>query len=187
MVGDPGSRRDVPGEPSVDARNTVVPYGQRPVDQRARATQMKPYGAHGARLPVHDYPMADALNLPLTGDGGHAFLAVALAGGGREVVQAVELIIAEHDAVGGSVLLDAGDAPGARDRRDVIALSEQPGQRDLRRGCAGLGGDGLDFGNNAEVVLEVLADEAGIVFAPVVVGDVIDGADLSGEEAVTER
>jgi hypothetical protein len=29
-------------------------------------------------------------------------------------------------------------------------------------------------------VLEVLADEAGIVFAPVVVGDVIDGADLSG-------
>ena len=66
-------------------------------------------------------------------DGGHAFLAVSLAGGGREVIQAVELIVAEHDAVGGSVLLDAGDAPGTGDRRDVVALGEQPGQRDLRR------------------------------------------------------
>jgi hypothetical protein len=49
---------------------------------------MKPYGAHGARIPVSlIYPMGECTEWcrsPV--DGGHAFLAVALAGGGREVV-----------------------------------------------------------------------------------------------------
>jgi hypothetical protein len=53
MVGDPGSRRDVPGEPSVDARNTVVPYGQRPVDQRARAAQMNRMVLMARASPFH--------------------------------------------------------------------------------------------------------------------------------------
>jgi len=34
-------------------------------------------------------------------------------------------------------------------RSDVVALREQPGQRDLRRSCAHLGGDGLDLGDDA--------------------------------------
>jgi hypothetical protein len=45
----------------------------------------------------------------------------------------------------------------------------------------------LDLVDDAQVALEVLAGEAGVVLAPVIVWDVVDGADLSGEEAVAER
>jgi hypothetical protein len=43
-------------------------------------------------------------------DGGHVQLVVALAGGRREIVEPLDLLRAELDAVGGRVLLDAGDA-----------------------------------------------------------------------------
>ena len=78
-------------------------------------------------------------------DGGHARFVVPFAGGWRQVAEPFELVAAQFDAVGGGVLLDAGDPPGAGDRGDVVALGEQPGQGDLRRGGAGLGGDGLDI------------------------------------------
>ena len=38
---------------------------------------------------------------------------MAFAGGWREVAEPAELVVAELDAVGGGVLLDAGDPPGA--------------------------------------------------------------------------
>ena len=120
-------------------------------------------------------------------DGGHAGFVVALAGGRSQVVQPLELVTAELDAVGGGVLLDAGDPPGAGDRGDVVALGEQPGQCDLRRCSTRLGGDGRDLVDDAQVALEILPGEARVRLAPVVVGDVVDGADLAGEEAVAER
>jgi hypothetical protein len=40
------------------------------------------------------------------------------------------------------------------DRGDVVALGQQPGQGDLCRGGAGLGGDGLDLVGDAQVALE---------------------------------
>ena len=43
-------------------------------------------------------------------DDGHVPFVVALASGGREVVQPFNLLVAQLDAVGGGVLLDAGDA-----------------------------------------------------------------------------
>ena len=98
-----------------------------------------------------------------------------------------ELVGGEFDAVGGGVLLDARDAPGAGDRGDVVALGQQPRQRDLRRGGTGLGCDRLHLVDDAQVALEVLAGEARVGLAPVVVGEVVDGADLAGEEAVAER
>ena len=112
---------------------------------------------------------------------------MALAGGRREVVQPFDLLGAQLDAVGGGVLLDAGDPLGAGDRGDVVALREQPGQRDLRRCGARLGGDGLDLVDDAQVALEVLAGEARVGLAPVVVGELLGRADLAGEEAVAER
>ena len=112
---------------------------------------------------------------------------MAFAGGRGQVAEPFELVAAELDAVGGGVLLDAGDATGAGDRGDVIALGEQPGQRDLRRCGAGLGGDGLDLVDDGQVALEVLAGEAGVGLAPVVVGDVVGGTDLAGEETVAKR
>ena len=104
-------------------------------------------------------------------DDGHVPFVVALAGGRREVVQPFDLLGAQLDAVGGGVLLDAGDPLGAGDRGDVVALREQPGQSDLCRCCTRLGGDGLDLVDDAQVALEVLAGEARVGLAPVVVGE----------------
>ena len=62
---------------------------------------------------------------------------------------------AQLEAIGGCVLLDAGNALGARERGDVIALGEQPGKNDLCSGCTGLSGNGLDLGDDAQVALEI--------------------------------
>jgi hypothetical protein len=102
-------------------------------------------------------------------DDGHVPLVVALAGRRREVVQPFDLPCAQLDAVGGGVLLDTRDPLGSGDRRDVVALLEQPGQRHLRRCGTRLGGDGLDLIDYTQITLEVLAAEARVGFAPVVV------------------
>ena len=57
-------------------------------------------------------------------DGGHVPSVVAFAGGGSEVVEPFNLFGAQLDAIGGGVLLDAGDPLGAGDRGDVVALGE---------------------------------------------------------------
>ena len=105
-------------------------------------------------------------------DGGHVRLVVALAGGRGEVVQACDLLDAQLNGVGCGVLFDAGDAFGAGDRGDVVALGEQPGQSDLCRGGVDLGRDGLDLVDDAEVLFEVGLGEARVVLAPVVAGEV---------------
>ena len=56
-------------------------------------------------------------------DCSHVGLVVAFAGGGREVVEPLDLLGAQLDAVGRGVLLDAGDALGAGDRGDVVGSS----------------------------------------------------------------
>lgn len=120
-------------------------------------------------------------------DGVHVPFVVAFAGSRSEVVQPFDLLGAELDAVGSSVLLDADDSPGARNRGDVVSLDEQPGQSDLCRCGTNLGRDGSDLIDNAQIGLEILSGEAWVLLAPVVVGKVFDGADLAGEEAVSER
>ena len=112
---------------------------------------------------------------------------MAFPGSRGEVVQSFDLLGAELDAVGGGVLLDAGDSLCAGDRGDVVALGEQPGQSNLCRCGTHLGGNGFDLLDDAQVALEVLSDEARVGLAPVVVGEVVNGADLAGEKAVTER
>jgi hypothetical protein len=74
---------------------------------------------------------------------------VPLAGGRSEVVQPFDLLGAQLELVGGGVLLDPGDALGAGDRGDVIALGEQPGQGYLCRCGVRFGGDGLDLVDDA--------------------------------------
>ena len=60
-----------------------------------------------------------------------------------------------------------------------------------RATCAGVAstsdGDGLDLVDDAEVLLEVALGEARVGLAPVVVGELLAGADRPGEEAVPER
>jgi hypothetical protein len=83
---------------------------------------------------------------------------VSAAEGRGEVVELADLRGGQLNAIGGSVLLDAGDLPGAGDRSDVVALGQQPGQGQLRRGDADLGGDYFDLVGDAQVVLEGVTD-----------------------------
>jgi hypothetical protein len=52
-------------------------------------------------------------------------------------------------------------------------LAQVASQRDLRRCCIELGGDGLDLVDDAQVLLEVALSESWIVLAPVVVGQIL--------------
>jgi hypothetical protein len=110
-------------------------------------------------------------------DGGHVGLVVALTRGRGQIVEALDLLRAELDAVGCRVFLDAGDSLGAGDGGDVVALGEQPGQRDLRRCGADLGSDGLDLVDDADVLLEVACGKARVGLAPVVVVELLGGAE----------
>jgi hypothetical protein len=57
-------------------------------------------------------------------DDGHACLLVAFTQSRSEVVEAQDLLRAQLDGVGCGVFFDAGDALGAGDRGDVVALCE---------------------------------------------------------------
>src|SRR6266404_281833 len=120
-------------------------------------------------------------------DNGHVPFVVALACGRRQVVQPLDLLGAQVQAVGCGVLLDAGDPLGAGNRGDVIALRKQPRQGDLRRCRTHLCGNGLDLVNDAQVAPEILAGEARVGLAPIVVGELFGRANLAGEEAVAQR
>src|SRR4051794_36275065 len=86
------------------------------------------------------------------------------------------------DVQRGDVLLQVGDPPGARDGDHVGALGEHPGQRQLgRRHALGLG-DRDHPVQHLEVLLEVLALEPRGGAPEVVRGEVVDAADLPGEE-----
>ena len=120
-------------------------------------------------------------------DYGHLRFFVPRAGGRGELVQPLELLCAELELVGGRVLLD-------RETRLVPGigamswpLGEQPGQGHLCRGGVRLGCDGLHLIDEAEVALEVLAGEARVGLAPIVVGELLGRGICAGEEAVAEQ
>jgi len=117
----------------------------------------------------------------------HLCFVVVAAGGRGELVELVELRPRELDAVRGSILLDPRDSLGAGDRHDVVSLGQQPCQGNLCGRGANFVGDGLDLVGKAQIPLEVLAHEARVRSAPVALLEVIDGADLAGEESVTQR
>jgi hypothetical protein len=50
-----------------------------------------------------------------------------------------------------------------------------------------LGGNRLDFLDDAQIALEVLAGEARVGLTPVIIGELLGRTNLSGQEAVTER
>src|ERR1700760_2803020 len=65
-------------------------------------------------------------------DGGH--VGVSVAGGGtvrRDFIQTLEFVIAQLDAGGGDILLKIIQVFGAGDWHDVIALVQNPSQRQL--------------------------------------------------------
>src|SRR3954454_19162589 len=120
-------------------------------------------------------------------DGGHVGRVMAFAGRWGEFVESGELVCAQLNPVGGGVLFDSGHAAGAGGGGDVVAAGEDPGERGLGGRGTDLCSDGADFVDDGEVAGEVLPGEAWVGLAPVIVGEVVDGADLSGEQAVAER
>ena len=88
------------------------------------------------------------------------------------MVQPLDLVGAQLEAVGSGVLLDAGDPLGTGNRGDVIALREQPGQGDLCRCRTRLGCNSLHLLDDVQVALEVLAGETRVGLAPIVVGEI---------------
>lgn len=84
---------------------------------------------------------------PLALDHLHLCLVVGIALRRGEVVELLDLPGGQRDAIGVDVLLDAGDTLGARDRCDVVTLSQQPRDRHLRRGS------GADVGSDRRVLV----------------------------------
>jgi hypothetical protein len=107
---------------------------------------------------------------------------VALARSRGEVVQPFDLPSIQLEVFGGCVLLDTSDPLGTGNRGDIVALREQPRQSHLCRGCTRLCGNGLDFVDDAQVALEVLAGEARVGLAPVVVGELLGRAERADLE-----
>ena len=109
-----------------------------------------------------------------------------VADGRCQIVEPVDLFHAKQEPVSGGVFLHTRDPASTWDRSDVLTLGEKPSKRDLWRGGTGLGGNCLDFVHNTKVALEALTDEAGVLFAPVIVRDVINSANLTGEKPMTQ-
>ena len=110
-------------------------------------------------------------------DDSHVSFVVVVAGGRREVVQPLDLLGAQLDA-------SAAMFSSTRDTRlvpGIGAMSSPWARSQARATCAGvatdLGGDGLDLVDDAQVALEVFAGEARVGLAPVVVREVVGGAD----------
>src|SRR3954453_11795637 len=120
-------------------------------------------------------------------DEAHLRLVVVSAGGRGEGVESRDLRGRQHEVVGGDVLLQPGHPLGARDGGDVLALRQQPRQRDLGGGGAGPVGDRLDLIGDGEVAREVLAGEPGVGGPESVRSEIALRPDGAGQEPVSER
>src|SRR5439155_6720105 len=79
------------------------------------------------------------------------------------------------------------DVPSAGDRHNVVALSQHPRERQLRRRAALLFRKLLDLAHQLDILLEILAGEARMVLAEIVVGEIVRRLDLAGEEPAAKR
>ena len=110
-------------------------------------------------------PSASCKNLSvfaLPVDGLHPGFAVVFACGNPfwgYLFDPVEVFARELDVHGGEVLFEAFAAPDSRDGADVVALMEQPRQRELPWRYAFLRGEFPHPVHEFEVLLEVLARE----------------------------
>src|SRR5262249_16051952 len=87
----------------------------------------------------------------------------------------------------GCVLLEVAAPLRSRDRDDVGALREHPGDRELRRRDALLRSDLLDLRRDAEIRVEVVAREPRSVAAEVVLVELVRRGESAGEKAAAER
>src|SRR4051794_35844911 len=118
----------------------------------------------------------------------HPAAVVALAGGLRQLgVDPREVLARQLDVARRPVLLEVGDALRAWDRHDVVALRQDPGERELPGGDALLLGELADLRREALVALEVVTGEARVVAAEVTLVELVGVREPSGEESAPDR
>jgi hypothetical protein len=87
----------------------------------------------------------------------HLVLIVVVADSGSDLRQLVELPGTQLDAISRGVLLDSRNLLGSGNRRNVIALRQDPPEGNLSWRCADFGGYCLDLVDGAQIALKVLA------------------------------
>src|SRR5882672_2930471 len=98
----------------------------------------------------------------------HTGWVVAIARRSRNLaLDPIEVWLRQRHVHRGEVLLEVFAALRARDWNDVVALGQDPRERELTRGAPFLVRKLLDLCDDPEVVLQVLALPAGISTAPV--------------------
>src|SRR5207248_10430135 len=93
----------------------------------------------------------------------------------------------QRDRTGAGVLLQVVPALGAGDRYDIPSLRHHPRKSELSGGAALLPRHRLDLVDQRQVAGEVLALEARVAAAEVVLVEVVRRRQRAGEEAAAER
>src|SRR2546422_8798841 len=121
-------------------------------------------------------------------DRGHVRIAVAGSRAFREgLLDARELVLRQPDSDCGDVLPEIAAPLRAGDRDDVLAAAQHPGDRELCRRDALLLRDLAYPVEQVVVVREVVALEARAEAAEVGLLEIVQRANLPGEEAASER
>src|SRR5207247_578015 len=97
-----------------------------------------------------------------------------------------EIVLGELDLHCAGVLLEVRPPLRSRDRHDVLATREHPGERELRGRDPLLARNLLDALDEIEIAPEGLSLEAGMVLAEVVLVEVVGRAEAPGEETASE-
>src|SRR5262245_34391188 len=148
----------------------------------------------GRDKPGHDAVEmpSTSLSLPLKSNSHHLELEfrIAKSGGGlrrKRLLECLHLGVAQCDVDRGRVLLEIFAPLGARDRYDIVAARQQPGECDLRHGDAALLRRRLERPEQREVLLEVALLEARMGVAAVACDEVVALGKGAAEEAAPER
>src|SRR5437773_1974835 len=114
-------------------------------------------------------------------------LGVPRSGGGTQAFDLSNLGARHRHGEGADVFLDVPPVLGAGNRDDVVAVGEQPRERELAGRAAFLPGERFDAPDKIEILLKVVTLKARMVLAPIALGDVLRTRDLAGEEPAAER
>ena len=107
--------------------------------------------------------------------------------GPKGLVERLHVGGVEADGFGGDILLEIAAPLGPRNRRDIVALVQEPGERDLTWLDLLRGGDLTNDRRGALIGVEVLALVARIEPPVVALRIVLGALCVAGQEAAAER
>src|SRR5512134_919999 len=105
----------------------------------------------------------------------------------QQLVDPAQIVVGQRDGKRADVLLEIAPAARAGNGHDILALSENPGERELGRLTALRGRQLLDMRHEVEVALEVLALESRRMAPYVVLRQILEPLDLTGQKAAAQR